>query len=532
MSKIIIYQAEKEAGLEEQIRSNASIAYASPLRPIDEIEPSVLDSFKSNAAEFLSTAGTDDDDVYHTYSILVTSSWNKNDDVFGSEEVWSARKTPQYKPANLEHDEKKIIGSIISSWPVDDDFNLVDENSTAEDLPEKIHILVSSVIYRQWQDQEYQARAEDLIRKIEHGEMFVSMECIFRGFDYAVRSPDGENHIVARNEETSFLTRHLRSYGGTGQYQDHKVGRMLRNITFSGKGFVEKPANPESIIFDNGEVFDFVGASVAKNLFSKNNGVSVRVEQNILSNAGSEEEILMTSDFLNEQVKELKEALSVSKAEIKELTDKVSKANVEKLEAETTELNQMVESLGETVAKAEEAAKEDAEKIGALEATITELTEAKDAAEAAIAEMEEKEKRNARATALIEAGIAEDQVEAKLETFASLTDEQFSEVVATIASVKPEVVEADKAEAEEGSDEAEETDEAAEAEKSEEAEAEAEDLAEEVLETASVEEEADLSVASDEEEDGSENTRASLRNWVDSYVFNKPKINNTLNTNE
>ena len=530
MNKIIIYQAEKSAGLEEQIRSNASIAYASPLHPIDRIEPSVLDSFKTKAAKFMSTAGTDDDDVYHTYSILVTSSWNKNDDVFGSEEVWSARKTPQYKPANLEHDEKKIIGSIISSWPVDDDFNLVDDNSTAEDLPDKIHILVSSVIYRQWQDSEYQARAEDLIRKIEHGEMFVSMECIFRGFDYAVQSPDGLNHIVARNEETSFLTRHLRSYGGTGQYQDHKVGRMLRNITFSGKGFVEKPANPESIIFDNDEVFDFAGASIAKNLFSKNNGVSVRVEQNILSNTGSEEEILMTSDFLNEQVKELKEALSASQAEIKELTNKVSKANVEKLEAETTELNQMVDALGETVAKAEEVAKEDAVKIEALAATITELTEAKDTAEAAIAEMEEKEKRNARATALIEAGIAEDQVEAKLDTFASLTDEQFSEVVATIASIKPEIVEADKAEAEEGNNEAEEADGTAEAEESE--EAEAEELVEEVLETASVEEEADLSVASDEEVDESEHTRANLRNWVDSYVFDKLKINKTLNTNE
>jgi hypothetical protein len=137
--------------------------------------------------------------------------------------------------------------------------------------------------------------------------------------------------------------------------------------------------------------------------------------------------------------------------------------------------------------------------------------------------MEEKEKRNARATALIEAGIAEDQVEAKLETFASLTDEQFSEVVATIASVKPEVVEVDETEAKEGDDKAEETDEAAEAEESEEAEAEAEELVEEVLETASVEEEADLSVASDQEEDESEHTRAKLRNWVDSYVFNKNK---------
>ena len=390
-----------------------------------------------------------------------------------------------------------------------------------EDLPNKMHILVSSVIYRQWQDPEYKARAEELIRKIEHGEMFVSMECIFRGFDYAVQAPDGNKHIVARNEETAFLTRHLRSYGGTGEYQDHKVGRMLRNITFSGKGFVEKPANPESVIFDNDEIFDFAGASVAKNLFSKNNGVSVRVEQNILSNAGSEEEILMTSDFLNEQVKELKEALATSQAEVKELSEKVSKANVEKLEAEAAELNQTVESLSEAVAQAEELAKEDAEKIEALEATIAELTEAKDAAEAAIAEMEEKEKRNARAAALIEAGIAEDQVEAKLETFASLTDEQFSEVVATIASVKPEVDEVDETEAAEGDDEAEEEGDPADAEASEEAEAEAEELAEEVLETASIEEEADLSVASEEEEvDEAEQTRASLRDWVDSYVFN------------
>ena len=352
--------------------------------------------------------------------------------------------------------------------------------------------------------------------------MFVSMECIFRGFDYAVQSPDGDNHIVARNEETSFLTRHLRSYGGTGEYQGHQVGRMLRNITFSGKGFVEKPANPESVIFDNDEIFDFAGASVSKNLFSKNNGVSVRVEQNILSNAGSEEEILMTSDFLNEQVKELKEALATSQAEVKELSEKVSKANVEKLEAEAVELNQTVESLSETVAQAEELAKADAEKIEALEATIAELTEAKDTAEAAIAEMEEKEKRNARAAALIEAGIAADQVEAKLETFASLTDEQFSEVVATIASIQPEVVEVEETEAAEGDDEAEEAETPAEdAEEEAEAEAEAEELAEEVLETASVEEEADLSVASEEEEvDESGQTRASLQNWVDSYVFN------------
>ena len=36
--------------------------------------------------------------------------------------------TPKYKPTNLEHDEKKIVGGIINSWAVDNDFNLIDEN--------------------------------------------------------------------------------------------------------------------------------------------------------------------------------------------------------------------------------------------------------------------------------------------------------------------------------------------------------------------------------------------------------------------
>ena len=61
--------------------------------------------------------------------------------------------------------------------------------------------------------------------------MFVSMECVFSGFDYAVVAPNDDNHIVARTNDTAFLSRHLRAYGGTGEYQGHKVGRLLKNIT-------------------------------------------------------------------------------------------------------------------------------------------------------------------------------------------------------------------------------------------------------------------------------------------------------------
>ena len=46
--------------------------------------------------------------------------------------------------------------------------------------------------------------------------------------------------IVARNDESAFLTKHLRAYGGTGEYEGYKIGRSLRDISFSGKGLVSK----------------------------------------------------------------------------------------------------------------------------------------------------------------------------------------------------------------------------------------------------------------------------------------------------
>ena len=141
--------------------------------------------------------------------------------------------------------------------------------------------------------------------------------------------------------------------------------------------------------------------------------------------------------------------------------------------------------------------------------------------------------RNARAASLIEAGIAEDQVEAKLDTFASLSDEQFQDIVSTIAALKT------VSEAEDASDsfttEAEETeteetlesgmkyhdDKDKKKKKKEVEESEAsEEVDEEVLETASIEEEADLAVPSDEIEDESETVRAGLQSWVNSYVLN------------
>jgi len=147
--------------------------------------------------------------------------------------------------------------------------------------------------------------------------------------------------------------------------------------------------------------------------------------------------------------------------------------------------------------------------------------------------LEEEKKRQSRASSLIEAGISEDEVDSKLETFASLSDEQFQDIVSTIAALKT-VSEADEA-SDSFTTEAEETeteenlesgmkyhdDKDKKKKKKEVEESEAsEEVDEEVLETASVEEEVDLAVPSDDIEDGTETVRAGLQSWVNSYVLN------------
>ena len=544
-----IYQAEIDAGLETQIKANASIAYTMPTMLDNDVASS--NTFSTDIKDIVAKASAEDDDVFKVYSILVSTSWNKNDDVFSPEEVWASRETPMYKPTNLEHDEKVIVGNIIGNWPVDKNFDLLGNEIENKDLPDVYHILVASVIYRQWQDPEYKARSEQLIREIQSGQKCVSMECIFKGFDYAVESPNGEYHVVARGDNTAFLTQHLRAYGGGGVYQDHKVGRLLRNITFSGKGFVANPANPDSIIFNSDRDFPFSKASCIDGLCFDKKGVSNIVVENPISEPKQESEM---SDYLEKEVADLKVALDSSKAEVKELTEKLSEASVKEYEAQIEELKaslENVETEKESFVAVSNAAEE---KVASLEATVAELTEKLNEAEAMMGDMKDKEKKVKRVASLVEAGFDEEDAVAQVEEFNNLTDDQFSVFAMSVkkymkgGKVKAEEdseagMHGDDKKKEKKEDDAEgmkkvKAEEDAEAmhcddkddkkkkddeAKAEELEAEVVEASEEVLDTAEAsEEDINLTLASEDvEEEAVASLRSNLQDWVNQKVLKK-----------
>jgi hypothetical protein len=418
-----IFQSEIDDGIAEVVKASASIVFASLAEPSETKN-------KHDVSHIKSIASYDDTDLYYVQSILVSSSWNKNDDIFDRAEVWLARKTPEDKPTNLDHDENRIIGHITANWPITEDGVLIDENTPLDNIPNKYHILTGSVIYKGFTDPDLKARANQLIAEIENGQKYVSMECFFRGFDYGlINKSTGEYQILNRNAETAYLTKYLRAYGGLGEHQDHKIGRVLRSITFTGKGFVDKPANPDSIIFTKNS---FENLTQEKNQKMLITGVSIfqstpQVENHTMSSENSVVETEVTKEVdasvaeLQAKTTELETALKAQEAVVAEAQAALEALKVEKEEA---------------AKKTDEEMKKKEEEMMKMKAELDAALEAVAGYKAKEAEMMKKEKKMKRMAALVDAGIESESAEATADKFDSLDDEAFDAMTSLLAAKK------------------------------------------------------------------------------------------------
>ena len=157
-----IYEQEILDGLSDIVKSSASVALeAKILLDADYTHPSKEDIQKTIAG--FGNSNPDQIDLYYLNSILVSTGWNKNDDVFDPDEVWAARDTPVDKQFNYMHNETDIIGHITGSIVVDQDGSKV----ISEERPEVFDIITSAVIYKSWSDPELRQRIKSLTEEID-----------------------------------------------------------------------------------------------------------------------------------------------------------------------------------------------------------------------------------------------------------------------------------------------------------------------------------------------------------------------------
>ena len=489
-----IFKQEIADGIADIVQANASIAYCVPTEISVDTEHSTLES-KIKA----SSANPNQIDLYYIKSVLVSTGWNKNDDVFDVASTWAARETPVDKQFNLMHNENDIIGHITGSYVVDRNGNEVGDTQ-----PDDFDIITEAVLYNSWTDPENRQRMQQIIAEIEEGKWFVSMECLFSGFDYALLDEVGNAKLLERNEGSAFLTKHLRAYGGSGEYEGYKIGRSLRDISFSGKGLVSKPANPRSVILD------------ASRAFSLNYDSS-----NILTSFPfNGDNDMSDNNLLEKQLAEVQSELASAKEE-----NQVLRAEIEA--AASKEASESIAKLEETLAEKEEAIKALEASVAEKEASIVELNESiaakdgemKDKMEE-LRKMKKAETMRKRMAALLDLGFETEEAEESIASYEDLDDATFETIIVAMKKMddkkKKMEEEAMKPKAEEAEAEVEAE---AEAEEAIAEEAEAEAAAEEALESVETTEATLVDASNDSDE--LEATRASVAEWLENNVLSK-----------
>lgn len=478
-----IYPQEIKDGIADIVQSCASIAYCSPATITKDIcAESLVFGDKVKA----SSANPKQLDLYYLTSVLVSTGWNKNDDVFNASETWAARHTPEDKQFNFMHNENDIIGHITGSYVVDKDGNKLAADANN---PEEFDIITEAVLYNSWTNLENRQRMEQIIAEIEQGKWFVSMECLFAGFDYALIDNAGNAKLLQRNEGSAFLTKHLRAYGGTGEYEGYRIGRSLKEISFSGKGLVSKPANPRSVILDASRAFslnDIILTSFPK-------GDDAMSDLNLLEKQLAEVQSELAS------VKEENTTLRAKVEELSSLTEQTEA--VSKLEANLAERDEVIKSLEASLAEKDTA-------VADLQKTLSEMEEDKKMKDKELEMMKKEKKMAKRKASLLDAGFDESEVEESMATYEALEDTVFDSLVAAMKKKMAKY----KEEKPMASQKVEET-------KAEESDAVSEEMVAEILEEVSTSEATLVDASNDVDELLA--TRASVAEWLETNVLRK-----------
>jgi len=491
---IPIYKQEIADGLSDQLANN-SVAYCAVAKADVKPSPESVEKLQKILAsgdqlalmdlqESALAENKEQIDLFYLKSILVSTGWNKNDDVFDPRELWEARNTPEDKPFNFMHDEKDIIGHITANEVVDFEGNPVLDESA---IPSKFNILTSAVIYTEWSDPEQRERMGKIVAEIEENKWFVSMECLFPNFDYALADSNGQTRIVKREEATAFLTKYLRSYGGDGKYEDYKVGRLLRNLSFSGKGLVSKPANPRSIILEGNDFFDETQSKVLT--------LSSLKEKNM-------------SDSYEKQVDDLRAELAEAKAANEALKEQVVAEQQAEFQTRIENLEGTIAELQESLAMKDKEMKEKDKKMEEQEAAMKSKKAEMDKKDEELAAMKKKAMMMKRKAQLEEVGYEAEEAAATVEQFEDVDEATFDNIVAAIHK-RPVSYMLDQS--------VEDVKEEAEATELLEEEVDSAEASEEVLEQ--VEEVQEVAIAEAmRQEDPAENLRAVASEWIGSFL--------------
>ena len=192
------------------------------------------------------------------FNAAVVNQFNKNGDGIDSQTAINIKDYFINKPANIEHERKKIVGHIVgSSFSSFANSELL-SNDQVQDLDNPFNIALAAVVYKTVNPQ-FAAVLESAVENGLDKQISASWELGFNEFAIALGSKDlREAEIISDPKMIGEFEKYLKSEGGDGETKDGtKVYRLVKGEVYPlGIGFTTNPAaNVEGVHILNPEDF-------------------------------------------------------------------------------------------------------------------------------------------------------------------------------------------------------------------------------------------------------------------------------------
>lgn len=233
-------------------------------------------------------------DLQYITAVFVSSGMNLNGGYFLPSELISARDTIVGKALDVEHLEEYIVGSIYERAFMTKDKQVIDpvdflvEYGTSVDR-QQIDIAVLMGLYKY--------RFPQVAEEVSSGKYKVSMECYYKDFDLKigdiiVSKDEAAVMGIEHSSTEDVVGRNVKLVEGEKEIGFARIGRVFRDILFTGCGLTEIPANLESDILEtaSSEENDEILEGVEIDLTKSETYMKDRVEREKIEVSSSREE--------------------------------------------------------------------------------------------------------------------------------------------------------------------------------------------------------------------------------------------------
>jgi hypothetical protein len=312
------------------------------------------------------------------FNAAVVNEFNKNGDGMNTATAKDCLKNFIYKPTNIEHDKKRVVGVILKAGFSDyaDSSLMVDVD---DDEKKPFNIALGAVVYKTVDKEFFNTlkRSTDPNSKI-HNKVSASWEIGFTDYHVAIGSKNLKDcQIITDQKEIERLKPFLKGFGGKGVTDKGiPVSRLITGKCYPlGIGYTMKPAaNVEGVISEKEEepketkvksegdasTLQIISDKISQKIKNTVNNNNIMDLENLLTELKSD---LQEKKFSQEAIA----GMTSTFADAIKTKDEEYKASLESAENEKAEIAKANEELKASVESIQEELTKAQERIGEFE---------------------------------------------------------------------------------------------------------------------------------------------------------------------